>query len=232
MSSLYDQSVSAFSKHIDTEIDLESIDSINILTLLPVSIQRDVRKTLKTVWFKETSPPENPYNYEYRYLDIYCLDRKEFLMLINHPSEIIPEFLPYEMQTCHISLNYFEFSFGNLNFKNTFVLCQSCFEVTCSPSENHDCFEFDYQLFWNQRNWKFYYISRHFEISVKNFVDTIIKQEQSWCDRCVFKPLFQYLDFSQCKQTTHVHDFENSSDSDVSVVTSHSVIELYDPFHF
>lgn len=232
MSSLYEKSVFAFCKTIDIVNNLETVDNIYVLSLLPVTIQRDIRKTLKRIWFRETSPPENPYNFEYRYLDIYCLDRSEFIMLLNHPLELRPEFLPYDMQSCHISFNYYEFSFGSLSNQNTFVLCQSCFEVTCSPTEEHDYLDFDYQTFWSERNWKFYNITRHYEISVDRFINQVIKQENSWCDKCIFKPLFQYLDCGMCTQLTHNHDYDNSSDSDVSVVTSHSVIELYDPFRF
>lgn len=66
MSSLYEKSVVSFSKHIVKEIGLETIDSISIVSRLPVTVQRDVRKVFKSTWLRETSPPESPYNCEFR----------------------------------------------------------------------------------------------------------------------------------------------------------------------
>lgn len=228
MHTLYENAVVTFSRFIDTDPKLEAIDSIAVLSQLPVSIQKDVRKTLKSLWFQNTPAPEDPYTFEYRYLNLNSLDRKEFLMLINHPSEIIPEFVPYEMQTCHVNVDYYEFRLGN----NSTILCRPCFEVSCSPSEMHNQYLFDYQTFWAERDWKFYNIRKHFEIDVSRLVDWLLKKETSWCDRCVFKPLFEYLDYSTCKQVTSSHGSDNSSDSDTSMVTTHNVTELWDPFHF
>lgn len=229
MNSLYEKSIVAFCKHIDVVIDLETLDSIEILSHLPVSIQRDTRKVMKTIWFRNTHPPENPYSFEFRYLDIYCLDRKEFLMLINHPVELTVDFLPHEMQTCHVVFDYFKLQIG---FEETYILCEACFKISCSPAQNYDDYEFEYSQFWSERNWKFFHVTKHFEISVDNVIEHFVKQESSWCDRCVFKPLFHFMDYSACKESTSTHDFESSSDSDVTVVTSHNTFELYDPYHF
>ena len=219
-----------FSKYIDVVVDLETLDSIEPLNHLPVSIQRDVRKMLKTIWFNESVPPEDPHRFlDYRYLDIYCLNRDEFLMLINHPSERSLEFLPSEMQTCHVSFDYFEFKIG---CEKSYVLCDNCFKITCSAKEHYDDYDFEYLPFWLERNWKFFHVTKHFEFNVDLVLDNVIKQEPSWCDRCVLKPLFQLFDYSACKNSTHDHDYDNSSDSDVSSITSHNVFELYDPFHF
>lgn len=227
MSSLYEKSLVAFSKHIDVVVDLETLDSVDILSHLPLSVERDVRKIMKTIWFHDTLPPEDTYNYEYRYLDFTSLDRTEFLMLINYPSELLVEFLPYEMQTCHVSFDYIEFKCG---FKNTFVLCHSCFKITCSPKANYDDYDFEYLTFWTERNWKFYHVTKHFGLNVESVIDKVVKVESSWCDRCIFNPLFRFMDYSTCKESTHDHD--NSNDSDVSVITSHNTFELYDPYHF
>lgn len=234
MSTLYEKSVLTFSRHVDNSLKYDSLDSIHVLSLLPVSINRDVRKALKSILFTESKVPMELENYEYRFLDIYSLVRDDFLMLINHSDYHRPEFLPEEMTSCHISLNYYEFSFGNLSDKNTFTLCQKCFEKTSIPSEPHEYLDFNYQAYWAERNWKFYNISRHFEVSANRFVSNIVKCSYYWCDYCIFTPLFQYLDYTLCKQLTSNHDFDNSSDSDASSVSdiSHKVIELYDPFQF
>lgn len=225
MSSLYQKALIEYSKTIDTVIDLESLDFIEALQFLPDSIERDVRRTIKTNWFHNTGPPENPNQFEFRYLNFDTLDRLEFLMLINHPSSMIPEFISYEIQNCHIYSKYYEFTIG---YQYPILLCHSCFEITCGANKHE--YSFDFESLWESNNWKFNSIIKHREISVEHVIDGVIKQESSWCDRCILTPLFQCYDYSTCKSMTHCHDFEEDSD-DAIVTNSDIKIKLHDPFN-
>lgn len=209
---------------LDAVVNVDSIDELPVLCDLPIPLQRDVRKEMKRIWIKNSTPSENPYLYEYRDLNFDSLDKLEFIMLMRHPRNLYPDFWPSYNGVAHLTTDYYEHHIG---FQKPFLYCRPCFMKLCAPTYDDDI---DHQEYWKSMNWRVFHVVRHYEVEPRWYVCNILKSRKSWCDWCILTPLFQLYNFDGCTDNTHFHD-DDSNNSDESFVRVFNTTELYSPYH-
>lgn len=207
MMTLFNLALTATCRVIDIPRNIDYIEELELLQILPVPIKREVCRRLKTIWMKHTRLPLRRRNFEYRYLNFNQLDKHEFIMLTHHPRNQFPDFWPGYSETAHIYFEYYEFFAG----EDMYVICGNCFNNT-----THD----------ESLNWRFYSVTKHYGIDPSRFVNDILRSESSWCDLCVLTPLFQLYSWESCTEYTRVHELENDSDSDESITHVFERVEL------
>lgn len=235
MKSLYDLSLKATCLAIDPPYisnfhPIEFVEELPVVDNLPLPLRLDVCKSLKQMWMKDSLVPINPNKYEYRYLNISALDKYELVMLFNHPNNMYPDFWPsYDGQSEHLYSNYYEFH--RINCSVPYVLCRNCFTKISTPSVNRGDSEFEHLEFWESMNWQFFNVVSHCITNPSEFVSSTLKSENSWCDYCVFSPLFKLLHWDKCFEETDAHDSDNLSDYDDDCCeAAFERIPLTDPF--
>lgn len=253
MSSLYQLSLNAFCCALDPPArNVYSIEEdISIVNHLPPSVQRDVTRRLKQRWMLEVQPPFNPLRHEYRYIEFENLDKFEFIMLQHFPPNHFVDFWPcMTYDKCHLYFKYYIFIPSN---GPTRYLCRQCFVKVSDPldyDDNDPQYVYGFQTYWKQKGWKFLLEIKHYGVSRNHFVNTIVKSDLSWCDRCVVMPLFKLYNWSDCKDLTQVHtrsydyqdndrNYEDEDDDDIgNDVSEANIIEyyntkaLYTPYHY
>jgi hypothetical protein len=205
---------------LDTLANVDSIDELPLLNLLPVPLQCDIRKEIKRIWMKFSTPSENPDLYEYRDINFDSLDKLEFIMLMHHPRNMHPDFWPSYVEIAHLTTDYYEHYIGR---QKAFLYCHACFMKRCIPKSTNDD-DINYLEYWKSMNWRFFNVVRHDKVEPRWFVYNMLKSKNSWCDWCILTPLFKLYNFDRCAENTHYHD----DDGDTTVF---KITELYSPFN-
>lgn len=207
---------------------------------LPKPLQRDLLKKIKHIFMKETSLPMEPRLFDCRYVDFQNkLNKHDFIMMTNILPEdsVVPHFWSANGITGHVNFDYYEY-WVNSTSDVPYNLCRQCFirssGVDSSLTTDDD--DVDYKHYWSERGWTFFNVTSHYGCQPDEFVETVLKRESSWCDFCIFTPLFRLYDWDQCEEYTNVHDErtyddDSSVDSEESVINTCTKIELYDPYH-
>lgn len=239
LDTLYILSVKSFCSSLDTANNyLKDLSSITcLLQTIPKCIERDVRLEFKRKWMNEKVVNPNcdiSKGFDY-YWNFYFLTHKDFVTLQN-----VKEFKnpysdwPYYNDRLHVYFNYYVHRLNDST--ESLIYCRSCFLDICKPTTFTDVthLNFDYQTFWNERNWNFFLITKHLVSFSQEFLLNVVQNPDSWCSNCVLCPLFDYGNLRKCVENTTYHNFEasNSSNDASEAATLYfcKTYKLYNPY--
>lgn len=145
-------------------------------------------------------------------IDWENLSLDDFLMLMQHPEDEVPEFA-FEKNHCLKSYYLMVRLWSNIDKK----ICETCF---IRESKFYKPYS---DNLWRDKRITFKKISDHTVVKGEDLLSEYIWDPDNWCELCICNPLFKIFDESDCKiffnfhtrkRTHNCYDSNYSTDDD------------------